>query len=118
MRRALQEYEVLGIETTIGFFRWLLTDSGFVGGTSHTEYLDELLQNQRGAPFLTPDVSLLEVAAAAAAIDAAHRQSTSFGPTSQRLSSRWNRVKGFNGGSGPESGGGWRTQARLEGLRP
>jgi acetyl-CoA carboxylase biotin carboxylase subunit len=116
MRRALQEYEVLGIETTIGFFRWLLDEPGFLAGTCDTEYLDELLQNRHGTTFLTPDLSLLEVAAVAAAIDAADRQSLPFGSTGGRSPNRWNRGR-FADGRRPELEAGWKARARLEGLR-
>jgi acetyl-CoA carboxylase biotin carboxylase subunit len=117
MRRALREYEVFGIETTTKFFSWLLDEPGFLAGVSHTEYLDELLQNRHGTSFSTPDVSLLEVAAVVAAIDAADRQSRVSGFTGERTPSRWNFREGFAGGSRPEAGERWKVRARVEGLR-
>ena len=74
MRRALAEYDVRGVRTTIGFFRWLLDQPEFAAASFHTEYLDELLQQRRGTPFSAVDLSLEEVAVAAAAIHAAGRQ--------------------------------------------
>jgi acetyl-CoA carboxylase biotin carboxylase subunit len=58
MRRALCEYEVHGIRTTLGFFRWMLRQPAFVEGAFHTEYLDELLQQRRGTAFTERDLSL------------------------------------------------------------
>ncbi len=53
MQRALREYEVRGIQTTVPFFAWMLRQPAFVDATFHTGYLDELLQQRQGAPFLT-----------------------------------------------------------------
>ncbi len=68
MRRALQEYEVLGIRTTVPFFTWLLRQSRFLEAAFHTEYLDELLHERHGEPFSASPVSLGEVAAIATAL--------------------------------------------------
>jgi acetyl-CoA carboxylase biotin carboxylase subunit len=70
MRRALREYEVRGIHTTIPFFQWMLRQPEFVEARFHTEYLDELLQQRRGTPFSDRDMSLEEVAVVAAALRA------------------------------------------------
>ena len=71
MTRALGEYEVSGIRTSLPFFRWMLREPAFARGEFHTGYLDELLQSRRGEPFDTPDVSDVEVAAIAVALRAA-----------------------------------------------
>jgi acetyl-CoA carboxylase biotin carboxylase subunit len=68
MRRALQEYEVGGIRTTLPFFRWLLSQKAFLDGAFHTGYLDDVLQSRDGRPFEEPDLSLEQVAMAAAVI--------------------------------------------------
>lgn len=39
-RRALQEFRIEGIETTVSFHRWLLEQQEFVDGTHTTGYLD------------------------------------------------------------------------------
>ncbi len=93
MRRALAEYEVLGICTTIPFFRWLLDEPTFIAGAFTTSYLDEVLQQRLGTPFFSADVSMQEVAAMAIALHAAGQQA----PMVIR--------------------GDWRQHARLEGLR-
>ena len=70
MSRALREYDVLGIRTTVPFFRWLLAQPAFLDGNFHTGYLDEVLQQRQGEPFVIPDEDVDEVAAIAAALHA------------------------------------------------
>jgi acetyl-CoA carboxylase, biotin carboxylase subunit len=95
MRRALREYEVRGIKTTVPFFMWMLRQPDFINGAFHTGYLDEVLQQRQGTPFLTPDASLEEVAAVAAALASVFRRT----PEAASPSSEW------------------RNLARVEGLR-
>ena len=73
MRRALAEYDVRGIRTTVPFFRWLLDQPLFLDAAFHTEFLDTLLQQRRGTTFSDAESSLREVALAAAAIHASLR---------------------------------------------
>ena len=68
MRRALREYEVRGIRTTLPFFTWMLEQPAFSTAEFHTGTLDELLQQRQGAPFAEADPSLSEVAAIAAVL--------------------------------------------------
>ena len=68
MRRALDEYLVTGIKTTVPFFRWLLMQPEFVTGTFHTAYLDEVLAARNGRPFVEPDREVLDMAAIGAAL--------------------------------------------------
>jgi acetyl-CoA carboxylase biotin carboxylase subunit len=98
MTRALDEFELVGIRTTIPFFRWLLAGPAFQHGRFHTGYLDDLLQQRRGEPFSTADLSLEEVAAVAAALYAGH----SAGARGGRLQPVHSR---------------WQARARAEGLR-
>ncbi len=86
MRRALREYEVLGIRTTVPFFRWLLEQPAFLEANFHTGDLDELLQQRQGERFAIPDEDIDEVAAIAAALHAVSREDTP--PTA---SSAWTR---------------------------
>src|SRR4030095_3303038 len=97
MRRALDEYEVMGIRTSIPFFRWMLRQPAFASAAFHTGYLDELLQQRAGEPFSAWEPSVEEVAAIAAALHAvqAHERST----------------------SSAVPAGAWKQQARVEGLR-
>ena len=102
MRRALLEYEVVGIQTSIPFFRWMLDQPEFEAARFDTTYLDRLLKDRRGEPFLAAGEADEEVATIAAALHAA--------------------LKG-SGGSATVQGAagrpsGWRARARLDGLRP
>ncbi len=110
MQRALQEYEVRGIRTTVPFFKWMLQQPAFAEAAFHTGYLDELLQQRRGAPFDTAEASLEEVAAVAIAI--VRRQLGSAGDAAG--------IRGVPDGR-PDSGGrsasAWTSLARVEGLR-
>jgi acetyl-CoA carboxylase biotin carboxylase subunit len=70
MRRALSEYEVAGVKTTIPFFTWLLDDADFLASRVDTTYLDRVLAGRNGTPFLTPGAALEDLAAIGAALDA------------------------------------------------
>jgi acetyl-CoA carboxylase biotin carboxylase subunit len=103
MRRALAEYLVTGIKTTLPFFTWLLAEPAFVEGRFHTTYLDEVLTSRNGRPFVEPSADVEELAAMAAALQAV-------------LS------PGALSGGAPHNGESpvgrrWRTQARVDGLR-
>jgi acetyl-CoA carboxylase biotin carboxylase subunit len=50
MKRALAEYEVRGIRTTIPFFRWILADEDFRAGRFDTTFLDRKLAARNGQP--------------------------------------------------------------------
>jgi acetyl-CoA carboxylase biotin carboxylase subunit len=99
MRRALLEYEVRGIRTSLPFFQWMLRQPAFIASEFHTEFLDGLLQSRAGEGFSDIDPSLEEVAAIAACIadaDGDHdRRPEDTAPASSA----------------------WKGQARLEGLR-
>ena len=127
MRRALAEYRVLGVRTSVPFFRWLLRQAAFLAVEVHTSYLDEVLQQRAGEPFVPASVSQEEVAAIAAVLalqadaggvrlQADHATSTrgvwlSGGP----LRRCGTRVRGPPEGGPPTSR--WRRQARHEALR-
>jgi acetyl-CoA carboxylase biotin carboxylase subunit len=111
MRRALREYEVRGIRTTVPFFRWMLDQPDFETASFHTRYLDELLQQRSGAPFFNADPSLEEVAAIVAALQASSR-TLAPGSGDWALAARRARAEP-TGGARP----GWTATARLESLR-
>jgi acetyl-CoA carboxylase biotin carboxylase subunit len=106
MQRALGEYLVTGIKTTVPFFAWLLAQPDFQAGRFHTTYLDEELKARNGRPFVEPTPALEELAAIAAALEAVMSPSA--------LAADPSDVR-------PDSPGGaarlWRAQARAEGLR-
>jgi acetyl-CoA carboxylase, biotin carboxylase subunit len=70
MRRALGEYLITGIKTTVPFFTWLLAQPEFVEGRFHTAYLDEVLRARNGRPFVEPPPDVEDLAAMAAALQA------------------------------------------------
>ena len=70
MARALREYQVLGIRTTIPFFLWLMRQPDYREGRFDTTYLDRLLAERRGESFSELTAGDEELAAIAAALDA------------------------------------------------
>jgi acetyl-CoA carboxylase biotin carboxylase subunit len=122
MLRALREYEVDGIKTTVPFFRWMLAQPEFVDASFHTSYLDELLQQRHGEPFSAVDASFEEVAALAAALHTAERRAGTAerqASTAERQASTAERqastAQTLTRAAAPT--GGWKQYARGEGLR-
>jgi acetyl-CoA carboxylase, biotin carboxylase subunit len=104
MRRALDEYMVTGIKTTVPFFVWLLAQPDFQAGRFHTTYLDEVLKLRNGRPFVEATPALEELAAVAAAVETLMSSSAVAAESADRR---------------PETAGArrWQSQARAEGLR-
>jgi acetyl-CoA carboxylase biotin carboxylase subunit len=100
MRRALDEYLVMGVKTTLPFFRWLFREPGFYSAMFHTTYLDDMMKARNGGPFAEAPPEAAELAAIAVAIQAF------LSPGSGTL------VKSLADGTSR-----WRAQARAEGLR-
>jgi acetyl-CoA carboxylase biotin carboxylase subunit len=98
MTRALEEYEVLGIRTTIPFFLWLMREPDFLAARFDTTYLDRLLAARRGESFSAFSDEDERRIAIAAALDAMWRA-------------------GVPATSTPGTGGGWKAAARQEALR-
>ncbi|MGE0705773.1 MAG: acetyl/propionyl/methylcrotonyl-CoA carboxylase subunit alpha [Vicinamibacterales bacterium] len=89
MRRALSEYLVTGIRTTVPFFTWLLAQDDFQAGRFDTTYLDGVLAGRNGRPFVEPDPSAEDVAAVAAALQTVFAPSQPAAPSG--ASSAWQR---------------------------
>ena len=68
MKRALSEYEVLGIKTTIPFFQWVLDDEDFVAARFDTGFIDRALSARNGRPLREPSEDHRELAVIAAAL--------------------------------------------------
>jgi acetyl-CoA carboxylase, biotin carboxylase subunit len=108
MSRALREYQVLGIRTTIPFFLWLMRQPEYIRGEYDTTYLDGLLAERANGSTEAGSRSFSElsardeeVVAIAAALDA------------------FMRASGAQGAASPANGSGAWTQAgRREALRP
>jgi acetyl/propionyl-CoA carboxylase alpha subunit len=73
MTRALGEYEVLGVRTTIPFFLWLMQEPDYLAGRYDTTYLDRLLASRRGQSFSTFSARDERDIAIAAALDTVFR---------------------------------------------
>ena len=100
MSRALREYQVLGIKTTIPFFLWLMQRPEYVAGQYDTTYLDRLLVERRGDSFNELTTADEEVASIATALDA-YLRATEHAGTSGTAESTTH----------------WKRAARLEALR-
>jgi acetyl-CoA carboxylase, biotin carboxylase subunit len=100
--RALQEYQVLGIRTTIPFFQWLLGQEAFRSGRFDTTSLDAELRRRDG-PFAPLSDAAEEVAAIAAALHTYLRAGA---------------VRAADAAPGSGGGSAWKQMARREGLRP
>jgi acetyl-CoA carboxylase, biotin carboxylase subunit len=77
MTRALREYQVLGIRTTIPFFLWLMGQHAYAEGRYDTTYLDRLLDERKGESFTELDSGDEELVTIAAALDAYWRAGVS-----------------------------------------
>jgi acetyl-CoA carboxylase, biotin carboxylase subunit len=97
MRRALAEYEVRGIKTTIPFFQWVLGDEDFVAGRFDTSFIDRKLGARNGDPLRVADEEHHVLAAIAAAF-AQMAQTPTMGHDTPRSSY-------------------WRSSGRLDALR-
>jgi acetyl-CoA carboxylase biotin carboxylase subunit len=101
MRRALGEYVIAGIKTTVPFFTWLLTQPAFLEGRFHTTFLDDILRERNGRSFVEPSPSDEEQAAMAAALQTV--LSTAEAPSRTGDATPMSRR--------------WKDRARAEGLR-
>jgi acetyl-CoA carboxylase biotin carboxylase subunit len=99
MLRAIDEYRVGGVRTTLPFFHWMLRHDAFIAGAIDTTFLDEELRRRRGAPFVESDDTRVDLAVVATALDAW------FGST-----------VGSPAGAAPAASP-WTRAARLAGLR-
>jgi acetyl-CoA carboxylase biotin carboxylase subunit len=99
MARALGEYEVRGIKTSIPFFRWLLQSDDFRAGRFDTTFLDRELARRNGEPFVTVPAEAERIALLAAAIHAAERAGAGRRPANGRASSGW-KARGRQEGLG------------------
>jgi len=101
MRRAVDEYLVTGIKTTLPFFRWLLTQPAFIEGRFHTSYLDDELKARAGRPFSEVTDGAENLAAIATALQVVLSPGT---------------LQQSSNGAAPAVSR-WRAQARTEALR-
>ncbi len=114
MARALREYEVLGIQTTIPFFLWLMRQPDYLEGRCDTTYLDRLLAARNGQSFSDMTDADEELASIAAALDTYLRSSM---PAAR--AGMDGRSPGVNGAAaaGVDGRASWKQTARREALR-
>jgi acetyl-CoA carboxylase, biotin carboxylase subunit len=87
LRRALDEYEVSGITTTLPFFREVVRDDEFISGQLDTGFIPRFNERRTGdkAPAVAADLAAIAAALSYAARQAALRVQP------QRISSRWRK---------------------------
>jgi acetyl-CoA carboxylase biotin carboxylase subunit len=76
LTRVLDEYRIVGVRTTLPFFRWLVSQPEFLEGRFDTTYLDRVLAERKGQPFVEPtpaDETHATIAVALASWLRAHR---------------------------------------------
>ena len=101
MDRALAEYDITGVPTTIPMFRWLLGHDDFVAARFDTTFLDRALAGRDGTSFVDPPDDAEELALIAAALSVTlGRQAAGAGPA-----------------AGAAAGGRWKQAARVAALR-
>ncbi len=103
LTRALDEYRVVGVKTTVPFFQWLVRQPAFVDAAFDTTYLDRVLASRNGLPFVAPTAADEDAAAMAAALASWFRAHQA--------------AAGAAGAGGGSAGDAWRRAARTEGLR-
>jgi acetyl/propionyl-CoA carboxylase alpha subunit len=91
MSRALDEYDIRGIKTTVPFFRWLLTDPQFLAGRIDTTFIDAALAARNGRPFVEVPEEADHIAAVAAALQAYARKAA-VPPGPGASGSRWQQA--------------------------
>jgi len=87
MRRALAEYQVRGIRTTIPFFQWILEDEDFKAARFDTSFIDRKLGAPDRPPLRAIDATHEDLAAIAAAVQMFSKPVTN-GATAS-TASRW-----------------------------
>jgi acetyl-CoA carboxylase biotin carboxylase subunit len=68
MRRALAEYQIEGVKTTLPFFRWMLRQPTFLEGNVDTAFLDQLLADRQRGSFSVVTSEIEEQVVLAAAV--------------------------------------------------
>lgn len=93
MHRALQEYSVGGIKTTLPFFREIVSDPEFVAGNLDTAFIERFQKRKTADAKPTDDLAII-----AAALSSS-KQSTNTPTTAQdKKPSQWATAKGFSRG--------------------
>ncbi len=86
MRRALLEYQVDGIKTTLPFFREVMDDEVFIRGDLDTGFINGFMERRAN---IEPDRETKDAAIIAAALFQQKRSAAKSAVTSDRQTSRW-----------------------------
>jgi acetyl-CoA carboxylase biotin carboxylase subunit len=89
LRRALDEYEVGGITTTLPFFRRVALDDEFIAGNLDTGFIARFNAREAAAEPQAPDVVESDMAVIAAALYQARQQKQTARPNASSTVSRW-----------------------------
>jgi acetyl-CoA carboxylase biotin carboxylase subunit len=87
MRRALREYEITGLKTTIPFFRAVMDDEEFVEGKLDTGFIYRFFE--RHPQEVTEDVETKDIALIAAAMSYQKQNRQSSVSSPNRKLNRW-----------------------------
>lgn len=86
MRRALLEYEVNGIKTTLPFFREVMDDEVFIRGDLDTGFINAFMERRKA---VEPDRETLDAAIIAAVLHSQARRPQTLSSAEQQPTSRW-----------------------------
>ena len=93
MRRALGEYQIEGVKTTLPFFRWMLRQPTFLEGNVDTAFLDQLLgDRQRGSFSVVTSEAEEQVVLAAAVHTFLTTKNSSYESLPLQDSGIWRRI--------------------------
>jgi acetyl-CoA carboxylase biotin carboxylase subunit len=92
LARVLDEYRVVGVRTTLPFFRWLVRQADFEAGRFDTTYLDGILAARHGRPFVEPTPDDETQAALAVAVAASLRAHRAVAAPAADAPSAWRRA--------------------------
>ena len=97
LKRALDEYEVAGITTTLPFFREVVTDAEFIAGRLDTGFITGFHERRAAREVESKQIES-DLAAIAAALSYALRQQQRVSPANNTAKSRW-KMAGRNAAS-------------------
>jgi acetyl-CoA carboxylase biotin carboxylase subunit len=92
LERALSEYRIEGVRTTLQFFRDIVVDPDFRAGNFDTGFIDRFLDRRAGSGEPADDPSLSDLAAVAAALRMRYQASTSRQSIQPNEVSRWKHM--------------------------
>jgi acetyl-CoA carboxylase biotin carboxylase subunit len=89
LRRALDEYEVLGITTTLPFFREIVRNEEFITGRLDTGFIARLNERRKLSPLEAEPIEDVDMAVIAAALQYRVMQQQATTPEATQAANRW-----------------------------